>query len=52
MATGVCGDETKVEPVGPAVNATSLHAKIGELTLANDFLAEAHGKAGLLIGKK
>ena len=25
-----------------------LHAKIGELTLANDFLAGALGKAGLL----
>lgn len=31
----------------PAVDVTVLHAKIGELTLANDFLAGALGKAGL-----
>nr|WP_162293247.1 hypothetical protein [Phyllobacterium zundukense] len=29
-----------------------LHAKIGELTLENDFLSGALGKAGLLGGKK
>jgi transposase len=34
--------------VGPAIDVTVLHAKIGELTLANDFLAGALGKAGLL----
>ena len=32
----------------PAVDVKVLHAKIGELTLANDFLAGAPGKAGLL----
>ena len=32
----------------PAVDVKVLHAKIGELTLANDFLAGALGKAGLL----
>jgi hypothetical protein len=32
----------------PAVDVTVLHAKIGKLTLANDFLAGALGKAGLL----
>jgi transposase len=39
-----------VEPVPsePAVDVKVLHAKIGELTLANDFLAGALGKAGLL----
>lgn len=36
----------------PAVDATVLHAKIGELTLANDFLAGAPGKAGLLPSAK
>jgi hypothetical protein len=38
------------EPSGPepAVDVKVLHAKIGELTLANDFLAGALGKAGLL----
>ena len=30
----------------------TLHAKIGELTLANDFLAGALGKAGLLSAKR
>jgi transposase len=31
----------------PAVDLKTLHAKIGELTLANDFLVGALGKAGL-----
>jgi transposase len=30
----------------------SLHAKIGEPTLENDFLAGALGKAGLLSAKR
>ena len=36
----------------PAVDVKVLHAKIGELTLANDFLAGALGKAGLLPSAK
>lgn len=36
----------------PAIDVTALHAKIGELTLANDFLAGALGKAGLLPSAK
>jgi transposase len=32
----------------PPVDLKALHAKIGELTLENDFLAGALGKAGLL----
>ena len=36
----------------PAVDLKVLHAKIGELTLANDFLAGALGKAGLLPSAK
>ena len=51
-ATGVFGDESKAEPAGPTVDVKTLHAKIGELTLANDFLSGALGKAGLLGGKK
>ncbi len=35
-------------PPEPAIDVKVLHAKIGELTLANDFLAGALGKAGLL----
>lgn len=36
----------------PAVDVKVLHAKIGELTLANDFLSGALGKAGLLPSAK
>ena len=36
----------------PAVDLKSLHAKIGELTLENDFLEGALGKAGLLSAKR
>jgi len=32
----------------PAIDVKVLHAKIGELTLTNDFLSGALGKAGLL----
>ena len=36
----------------PIVDVKSLHAKIGELTLENDFLEGALGKAGLLSAKR
>src|ERR1700737_1426534 len=36
----------------PAVDVKSLHAKIGELTLENDFLEGALNKAGLLSAKR
>ena len=36
----------------PAVDLKSLHAKIGELTLENDFLGGALSKAGLLSAKR
>ena len=36
----------------PAVDLKVLHAKIGELTLENDFLAGALGKVGLLSAKR
>ena len=35
-----------------AVDLKALHAKIGELTLENDFLEGALGKAGLLSAKR
>ena len=35
-----------------AVDVKSLHAKIGKLTLENDFLEGALGKAGLLSAKR
>jgi len=36
----------------PTVDVKSLHAKIGALTLENDFLEGALGKAGLLSAKR
>src|SRR5262245_36695582 len=36
----------------PAIDVKSLHAKIGELTLENDFLESALTKAGLLSAKR
>ena len=36
----------------PAVDVKTLHAKIGELTLEDDFLSGALGKAGLLASAK
>jgi len=46
-AAGVFGSEAG-RPEGPAaVDVKTLHAKIGELTLENDFLAGALGKAGM-----
>ena len=39
-------------PATPAVDVKSLHAKIGELTLENDFLEIALGKAGLLSARR
>ena len=36
----------------PAIDVKTLHAKIGELTLENDFLSGALAKAGLLSAKR
>jgi transposase-like protein len=36
----------------PPVDVKTLHAKIGELALENDFLERALGKAGLLSAKR
>jgi transposase len=40
------------EAAAPAIDVKSLHAKIGELTLENDFLEGALTKAGLLSAKR
>jgi transposase len=45
-ATGVFGAATKPD-AEPAIDAATLHAKIGELALGHDFLSGALGKAGL-----
>ena len=51
-AAGVFGGEAKMEPAEAAVDLKTLHAKIGQLTLENDFLEGALTKAGLLSAKK
>jgi len=40
------------EEAAPMIDLKTLHAKIGELTLENDFLSGALGKAGLLSAKQ
>jgi transposase len=49
-AVGVFGGEAKAESA--AVDLKTLHAKIGQLTLENDFLEGALTKAGLLSVKR
>lgn len=39
------------KPTEPPVDVKTLHAKIGQLTLENDFLSGALSKAGLLSEK-
>ena len=51
-AAGVFGTEARSEASAPAVDVKTLHAKIGELTLTNDFLSGALSKAGLLGAKR
>ncbi len=52
-AAGVFGgDATSAAPAAPTVDVKTLHAKIGELTLENDFLAGALTKAGMLSAKQ
>ena len=51
-ASGVFGAVAGAGANTPAVDVKSLHAKIGELTLENDFLEGALGKAGLLSAKR
>jgi len=51
-AEGVFGSDSATEAAEPAIDVKTLQAKIGELTLVNDFLAGALGKAGLLPSAK
>src|ERR1035438_5779441 len=51
-AVDVFGGEAKTEPAAAAVDLKTLHAKIGALTLENDFLEGALTKAGLLSVKR
>jgi transposase len=45
-AAGVFGSDGHSEPAEPAIDVKTLYAKIGELTLVNDFLSGALCKAG------
>ena len=51
-AAGVFGSGAAASNPAPAVDVKTLHAKIGELTLENDFLSGALSKAGLLSAKR
>ena len=51
-AAGVFGSDVRTGPAEPMIDVKTLHAKIGELTLVNDFLSGALGKAGLLPSAK
>jgi transposase len=51
-AESVFGREGKSPPPAPSIDVKTLHAKIGELTLENDFLGDALTKAGLLSARK
>jgi transposase-like protein len=44
--------EASRHPEAPPIDLKALHAKIGELTLENDFLEGALTKAGLLSAKR
>ena len=46
----VFGDSAEKSVIGPDIK--TLHAKIGQLTLENDFLEHALTKAGLLSAKR
>ena len=51
-AADVFGPGSGATPAAPAVDVKQLHAKIGELTLENDFLEGALTKAGLLSARR
>ena len=55
-ATGVFGESARPESARPEsepmIDVKTLHAKIAELTLENDFLSGALDKAGLLPSAK
>jgi transposase-like protein len=51
-AAGLFGSTSATGAAAPAVDVKALHAKIGELTVENDFLSGALNKAGLLSAKR
>jgi len=51
-AVDVFDREGKAAKTEPYIDIKTLHAKIGELALENDFLGKALTKAGLLGARK
>jgi transposase len=51
-SAGVFSSGLPVQPASGNADLKTLHAKIGELTLENDFLSAALGKAGLPSAKR
>jgi transposase len=51
-AAGVFGSQAHADAASAPVDLKSLHAKIGELALENDFLSGAHSNAGLLSARR
>ena len=51
-AAGVFNGGWPAQSADRGADLKTLHAKIGELTLENDFLSAALGKAGLLSAKR
>ena len=51
-AANVFGAGSSTAPSAPSADIKALHAKIGELTLENDFLEGALSKAGLLNARR
>ena len=51
-ASGLFGSGGTASDPPQAIDVKTLHAKIGELTVENDFLSGALSKAGLLSAKR
>jgi transposase-like protein len=51
-APGLFGSGGGASDTPPGIDVKTFHAKIGELTLENDFLSGALTKAGLLSAKR
>ena len=51
-APGVFSSGLSAQPTSATADLKTLHAKIGELALENDFLSAALGKVGLLSAKR
>ena len=51
-ASGLFGSGGGTSDPAPSIDVKTLHAKIGELTLENDFLSGALSKAGLPSAKR